>query len=171
MLSSAAEGGNNAQLMGLFKAVNALAQDMPNKFGALGEMLNALEANGRQQLAPAPQVLNGHLVNTSTPTPRQRVGDTHWSKDPQPGAEWLLWADRPVDETLDYKQELSWPNEDNDTSPASSKLFSVTEATDKFLQDSFTKGVPNATRKQQRERYGDPKCPKHTHECQSSIKW
>lgn len=60
----------------------------------------------------------------------------------------------------DYEEELSWPDEEDESSTANSRLFTVSEATDKFLQDAFTKGVPNATRKQWRERYGDPKCPK-----------
>ena len=109
MLSSAAEGGENVQLVGLSKAIDALAQDIANKFGALSERLNALEANRRQQLAP--QVLNGHnltVVNTSTPAPeawRGSVSETPIGPTgPQPGTERLLWADRPVDETPDYEQ-------------------------------------------------------------------
>ena len=69
MLLSTAKGNENAQLRGLSKAINALAQEMANKFRVLGERLNALEANPRQQLTP--QVQNDHkltLVNASTPT-------------------------------------------------------------------------------------------------------
>lgn len=80
--------------------------------------------------------------------------------DPQQGIERLSWADRPLDKTPDYEQQLSWPDEDDDTLSANSSLFAVTEATDKLLQDSFSKRVPNTTRKQWRECYGDPKCPK-----------
>ena len=41
---------------------------------------------------------------------------------------------------------------------STSKLFSVSENTEKLLRDSFTKGVSNPARKQWRERYGDPRC-------------
>ena len=66
-----------------------------------------------------------------------------------------------MDEVPDYEQVLVWPDEeDDDASSANSKLFAISEATDKLLQDSFKKAVPNTTRKQWREHYGDPKCPK-----------
>ena len=58
-------------------------------------------------------------------------------------------------------KKIIWPDEeDDDASSANSKLFAVSEATDKLLQDSFKKAVPNTTRKQWREHYGDPKSPK-----------
>ena len=137
---------------------------MANKFGTLGERLNALE---NRPLAP--QVQNSHRVisfNTSTPAPEARR-PTLLQKPGEPsncqtnGPERLPWPERPLDEVPDYEQVLVWPDkEDDDASSANSKLFAVSEATDKLLQDSFKKAVPNTTRKQWREHYGNPKCPK-----------
>ena len=150
------------ELRGLTKAIEALAKDVANKFGTLGERLNALERG--QQLAP--QVQNSHEaipLNTSTPAPEARrphVSETPGERQTK-GLERPSWAERPVDEVPDYEQEIVWPDEeDDDASSANSKLFAVTEATDRLLQDSFKKAVPNSTRKQWRERYGDPKCPR-----------
>ena len=51
-------------------------------------------------------------------------------------------------------------NKDDDPSPSNLKLFAVSEATEKLLNDTFSKVVLNAMRKQWQERYGDPKCVK-----------
>ena len=154
----------NVELKGLTQAIEALAQDVANKFGTLGERLNALE---NRPLAP--QVQNSHgaiSFSTSTPAPEARRPSL-LQKPGEPsncqtnGPERLPWPERPLDEVPDYEQVPVWPDEeDDDTSSANSKLFAVSEATDKLLQDSFKKAVPNITRKQWREHYGDPKCPK-----------
>ena len=89
--------------------------------------------------------------------------------DPQQGIERLSWADRPLDKIPDYEQQLSWPDEDDNTSSANSRLFAVTEATDKLLQDSFSKGVPNTTGNHGENAIGTQNVRRY--EYQNSIRW
>ena len=52
---------------------------------------------------------------------------------------------------------MIWLDEDDETQ-SSSKLFAVSENTNKVLKESFLKGIPNPSRRQMKERVGDPKC-------------
>ena len=69
------------------------------------------------------------------------------------------WADRPVTEVPNYKETIVWHDDEDGVEGNSSKLFTVLESTNTLLQESFLKGIPNATRRQMREKFGDPKCP------------
>ena len=99
----------NVEFRGLIQAIEALAQDVANKFGTLGERLNALE--GRPL---APQVQNSHgaiSFSTSTPAPEaQRPSLVQKPGEPSSrqtnGPERLPWSERPLDEVPDYEQVL-----------------------------------------------------------------
>jgi hypothetical protein len=71
------------------------------------------------------------------------------------------WADRSVNdlEVPEYEEVIVWQDEEDGSEGSSTKLFSVSENTKTLLQESFRKGVPNATRRQMREKFGDSKCP------------
>lgn len=69
------------------------------------------------------------------------------------------WADRSLTEVPNYEETIVWPDEEDGVEGGSSKLFSVSESTNTLLQESFLKGIPNATRRKMREKFGDPKCP------------
>ena len=150
----------------LYTAIKALAEDVSRQLGDVGQRLGALEANKKPTSSHAVSP-----IGTSTPTPEARNGSSEVPevqgneavvKTPlNPAAASLLsWAERPVDEVPNYKEQLVWPDEEDEASSGNSKLFAVSESTGKLLDDAFGKGVPNATRKQWRERYGDSKCPK-----------
>ncbi len=93
-------------------------------------------------MTPAPEVQND---DHSTPA--------HSRLPPLP------WADRSINEVPDYEEVITWLNEEDRPEGNSTKLFSVSENTKTLLQESFLKAVPNATRRQMREKFGDPKCP------------
>ena len=152
---TAAETASTDPLQGVTDAIKALAEDVSAKIGALGDRIDALET--RPQDPPVVRqdsVLNP--VNTSTPASEARSGST--SPGVNTSAETRrLWADREVHEAPDYDEIVVWPDEDDDLL-TKSRLFAVAEPTERFLKDSFSKGIPNATRKQWKERYGDPRC-------------
>lgn len=156
----------NSQVKDLYSAIKALAEDVSRQLGDVGQRLGALEANKKPTSSHAVSP-----IGTSTPTPEARNGSNEVPevqgnetvrKTPlNPAAASLLsWAERPIDEVPNYEEQLTWPDEEDEASSGNSKLFAVSESTAKLLDDAFGKGVPNATRKQWRERYGDPKCPK-----------
>ena len=100
--------------------------------------------------------VEGHQVDTSTPAPEvQKNGRS----TPTLTEQSLLWADFPVDEVPDYSAQITWDDEDEDNQLHGSKLFAVSGGMDKLLQDSFSKAIPNPTRKQLREKNGDPRYP------------
>lgn len=70
------------------------------------------------------------------------------------------WADIPLDEPVDYTEELVWPDTEED-----SHLIKVSENTERFLKVTFAKPVPNQTRRQWHKEHRVPrvdatKCPK-----------
>ena len=72
----------------------------------------------------------------------------------------LLWVDRPPIEHPNYGKVVVFPDDyvDDDELVIDSKLFNMSENTERLLREAFTKGVSNPARKQWRERYGDPRC-------------
>jgi len=69
------------------------------------------------------------------------------------------WADR-NDEMMDYTTELVWDDEDEDQPDSKGvKLFKIGEKTEKFLTSAFATALPNATRRQWRDKYGAPNTP------------
>lgn len=156
LLPNPTRSSKNVELIGLSKAIDVLTQDMASE---VGKKPNTLKG---QQLARRSQ--NNHeatLFNISAPMPKiQCIGDTQWINRFSCHKMMTQSGYSPFDNVLDYDPELSWPDEDNDTSSANSKLLAATEDTDELLQDSFTKAVPSATRKQRRECHGNPKCLK-----------
>ena len=155
--------GNVDQLQGLTDAIRALARDVSSKMESLGERIEALESDptaNRRPLGPIDASTPALEVRTGSSPPEVRTG----SSTPEVSIENTtsrrprLWADRPAIEQPDYDEVVVFPEDEDDDLNSNSKLFSVSENTEKLLQDSFTKGVSNPARKQWRERYGDPKC-------------
>ena len=69
------------------------------------------------------------------------------------------WADRD-NEVMDYTTELVWDDEDDDQPDSKGvKLFKIGEKTEKFLTSAFATALPNATRRQWRDKYGAPNTP------------
>ena len=60
----------------------------------------------------------------------------------------FLWAVRPVDETPDYNEVVTWPDDEEEAGGNSSKLFAVSENTGNLLKDAFLKGLANSSRRQ-----------------------
>ena len=156
-------------MLGLTEAVKALAKDVSVKMDQFGKRLEAIESRSTPEVlgsagAPAPS-------NTSTPAPEVRnapndtsapapvVQNDDHSTPVHGGMAPLPWAERSVNEVPDYEEVITWPDEEDGSEGNSTKLFSVSENTKTLLQESFLKGVPNATRRQMREKFGDPKCP------------
>ena len=86
---------------------------------------------------------------TSTPSSQRSTG--------------RLWANIPIDESVDYQMEIDW--QDPDSTDEDSHLVKVSENTEKFLKSTFAKPVPNGTRRQWCTEHGVPrvesmKCPK-----------
>lgn len=99
--------------------------------------------------------------NTSTPSLEEKR-----NKDSVSVKEKLsIWDDRSVSSLPDYEEHLTWPDDDEDGGGSSSKLFPVSENTKKLLQESFLKGVANPSRRQMREKLGDPRCSPPTRTC------
>ena len=156
----------------LGEAIKAMGDDIARKMAAIDERLASLESRSTthsvenrsvdtstlastSEPQSAVRHVEGRPVDTSTPAPevRKNVGST-----PTLTKQSLLWADHPVDEVPDYSTQVTWDDEDDDNQ-SNSKLFSVSESTAKLLRDSFSKAIPNPTRKQLREKNGDPRCP------------
>lgn len=143
--------GERTQLQGLTDAIKALARDVSSKMESLGERIEALESDStanRQPLGP---------IDASTPALEVRTGSST-PEVPKENSRPRLWADRPPIEQPNYDEVIVFPDDYDDELEGNSKLFSVSESTEKLLRDSFTKGVSNPARKQWRERYGDPRC-------------
>ena len=138
--------------------MKALASDVSGKLDSFGRRLEALESqsggtggaeSSSNTSTPAPEALRSDCLapshEGSTPC---REGLTPCHGGPTP------WADRSVNEVPNYDKVLVWPEDDEEAS--SSKIFAVSE---KVLRESFLEGIPAPSRKQLRERFGDPKCP------------
>ena len=141
----------------IMRALTSLATDVSTMFGAIMERLELLE-NQRQQPTRsstniAPQtpfsVGDSSRVPASNSTPRGAPkGDTRTSN----------WADRDLNEPMDYNATLPWEDEEEEEEEvAGVKVVTVSENTKKLLQEAFTWYVCNPTRKKWRERYGVPK--------------
>ena len=92
-----------------------------------------------------------------TERPRAHSTSPSPAEDTPVAASSKHWADRD-DEIMDYSAELVW-DDDEEEEPADTKgikLFKVTERTERFLGNAFSSAVPNATRRQWREKYGAP---------------
>ena len=151
------EGHHANSTAGIMEAISALADDVSKKFSSISERLETLESrnegseipneDARPPTAAAIPIPRGH-TNMSTPhsTPR---GDDDGSNDHR------SWADRSLNERMDYEAPLPWDEEDEEE--AGVKVITVSENTKKFLQDTFTRCVSNPTRKKWRERHGVPK--------------
>ena len=128
-------------IRGLTDAVKALAQDVSERMNYFGKRLEALETRSTLEAsgsagAPAPN-------STSTPAPEVQNGSAstpmHSGSTP--------WADRPVTEVPNYEETMIWHDDEDGVEGNSSKLFTVSESTNTLLQESFLKGIPNATRR------------------------
>ena len=139
----------------LGEAIKAMGDDIARKMAAIDERLASLESRSTAEPQSAVRHVEGRPVDTSTPAPEVR---SNGGSTPTPTEQSLLWADRPVDEVPDYSAQITWDDEDDDNH-SNSKLFFVSEGTAKLLRDSFSKAIPNPTRKQLREKNGDPRCP------------
>ena len=118
-----------------------------------GQRLASLESRSAGSRA------DHHSFDTSTPTKTPEVRKDGCST-PTPNQQSALWADWPLDEVPDYSMQLVWDKEEpGDETATTSRLFNVSENTDKLLRESFLKAIPNPTRKQLREKHGDPRCP------------
>lgn len=61
---------------------------------------------------------------------------------------------------MDYDAETPWGDSEDDTPDGKgAKLFKVGEKTEKFLSHHFSVAVPNATRRQWKDKYGAPNTP------------
>ena len=146
--------------VGILDAVRALAADVSEKMECFGQRLAALESGDRASpevrssttlsfddaVTPAPEVRR--LEQTPAPEVRRIDRSTP-----------LLWADRPAVEAPDYNEVITWPDDEEENGGNSTKLFAVSENTSKVLTDSFLKGLSNPSRRQMREKFGDPRCP------------
>ena len=162
--------GNKCQLQGLTEAIKALAWDVSSKIESLGERIEALEADpsaNRQPLGPIVASTPAPEVRTDILPPEVRTGSltSEVSKENAPNQpSRLLWADRPPIEQPNYDEVVVFPDDydddydDDNELVSDSKLFNVSENTERLLREAFTKGVSNPARKQWRERYGDPRC-------------
>ena len=120
----------------------------------LGARISALEdhrtegqgVRTSQMLAP---------VNTSTPAPKARSNLTLVSSEENHSTTTRFWADRPVEEVPDYDKVIKWPDEDDEA--GDTKLFPVSEETEKLLKEAFSKKVANSTRRQWKAKHGDPR--------------
>ena len=83
------------------------------------------------------------------------VEKLHLQSTPLP----LNWADRNLEESVDYTANITWPEEDEDESRGV-KLFKISKRSDEFLGSCFTHSVPNATRRNIRDKFGAPNTPK-----------
>ena len=161
-----------SQSSGLGEVIKAMGDDIAKKMAAIDKRLASLESRSTDRNVENRSVDTSMLestslesqsavrrrpgpVDTSTPAPEVRKNG---GSMPTPTEQSLLWADRPVDEVPDYSAQITWDDEDDDNQTGS-KLFAVSEGTDKLLRDSFSKAIPNPTWKQLREKNGDPRCP------------
>jgi hypothetical protein len=135
-------------------AINALAKDVSEKMDSFGKRLEALESRPD---APEPVRRSEELPpdNTSNPAPEALGSDLSTPRREKS----TPWAERDVNEVPNYEEILTWPEEEDESGGGSSKLFTVSENTGKLLKESFLKAIPNPSRRQMRERFGDPKCP------------
>ena len=85
---------------------------------------------------------------------------------PTPRSTPLSWADRPLNEMVDYQATLTWPEEDaGEQEDAESDVRPILEATKSLLENYFSRSVANSQHHQWRKRSGVPqadctKCPK-----------
>ena len=162
---NSAEGNDSKALQELTKAIDALASDILKSVASFGRKLEALEVRsvleapadarpGDNTLTPAPAAANPIPNDTSTPEVRSRSAQSIPATSPL-----TLWVDQSLTETPDYEETLVWPDEEDDQSSSLNKLFTVSENTNKLLQESFLKAIPNQAWRQMREKFGDPQCP------------
>ena len=140
----------------ILDAVRALATDVSEKMECFGQRL----AVRRQSLTGGEELHSAVLLRRNdSRTGGAKIGAntcTGGAKNRPINA--LLWADRPVNEVPDY-EVVTWPDNEEENGGNSTKLFAVTENTSKVLKDAFLKGLSNPSRRQMREKFGDPRCP------------
>lgn len=122
------------------QAISAVAEDVSEQFSAIGESLGALKSSTREVATKhvVKPVVHPHQRCKVT-MPRQRhqlpcqlsSGQTDLSMRSRT-SRWSYVGQTMIDSP----------------SPSNSKLFAASETTEKLLNGTFSKGVPNATRKQ-----------------------
>ncbi len=155
------EGSENRVLQDLTKAIDALAGDVSEQMASFGRRLEVLEVRSVPETpaepdntSPTPEALpNPTPDGSSTPEVRSRSRAT---RSTPVNNQSTPWSERSLTEPRDYEEILVWPDEDDDQNNHTSKL---SENTNKLLQESFLKAVPNQSRRAMREKFGDPRCP------------
>ena len=128
--------------------MSAISQ-MGNRFSTAMEAMSTriTQLEGSESLPP-----------TSHPNTPQR-GDEDESDRPS------LWVDRSMSETFEEYPIMGWEPIDDELRGETCPIHKVSESTDQFLKEAFTKTLPNVARLQTKKVYGLPKneesrCPK-----------
>ena len=122
------------------EAINRLSQQFSTQIQVintnmerLAERVSAVESEGTDKESAAEQ----------TPTPRGRTP--------------FSWADRPLDETVDYQATLTWPEEDaGEQKDAEGDVRPVSDTAKNLLENYFSRSVANSQRRQWWKKYAVP---------------
>lgn len=121
---------SNSSEPSVIDAMKAFSADITARLDEFSSRISTLEATNSKEEETSPS--GGKPSEKANPDP-------------------MSWADRPEGDTIDYEETLVWPDEDS-----SGKKFEVSESTRTLLQQSFTRGLPNSARRQQKEKHGVP---------------
>ncbi len=142
--------------------VLAMLGSLKGDMQSMGTRVANLES-GCAQSASTPRIQSVYAVITPT-APLHEVQNTRSEQNQSSPTTQPGWGERPAVEAPDFSLAFNptWDDEDEDENDGASngsggvKLFKVSEKTDTFLKSAFTTAVPNATRRQWREKFGAP---------------
>lgn len=145
-----------------FQRILAKLDDLENGMQSIHSRVQDLEAQRAptesRDLEPSAKVQRTSEVRNATPrvqTSQREVAPPVASSAESQDAQQRLWADEPLEVSMDYEAEIIWEQEAEDDTPDAKgiKLFKVDDRTDKFLAGHFSNAVPNQTRRQWRDKY------------------
>lgn len=164
-----ANGDPQQQTIAFQNQVLTTLATLQSSFTAMGHWVSQLEGSNTGQspnedeTSQSGQPSEGEQ-NSAGEGQRPQVATAHVDSGANAGNSHLqflqstptAWADRHLDESIDYSVGITWPEDEDETETKGVRLFKILKRSEDFLNSCFTHSVPNTTRRTIKDKYGAP---------------